>query len=92
MAMIRVHLLVQGEVQGVFYRASTRDEALRLGLTGWVRNLESGDVEAEVEGPEERVEALVRWCWKGPPAATVSDVKVTRRDYRGEFSGFGVLR
>ena len=91
MAMIRVHLLIQGEVQGVCYRATTREEAERLGLKGWVRNLDSGDVEAEVEGPEEIVEEFIRWCRKGPPAASVSDVKVTGLDYRGELRGFGIL-
>ncbi|HEY3448832.1 MAG TPA: acylphosphatase [Myxococcales bacterium] len=92
MAMIRVHLLIQGEVQGVCYRATTREEAERLGLKGWVRNLDSGEVEAEVEGPDDVVDELIRWCHKGPPAAEVSDVKVTRMEYRGEFRGFGILR
>jgi acylphosphatase len=91
MAMIRVHLLIQGEVQGVCYRATTRDEAVQLGLKGFVRNLDSGEVEAEVEGPEETVEELIRWCRRGPPAAEVSDVKVTRLEYRGQFRGFGIL-
>jgi len=49
-------------------------------------------VEAEVEGPEELVDELVRWCRRGPPAAEVSDVQVTRKEYRGEFRGFGILR
>jgi len=49
-------------------------------------------VEAEGEGPEELVDELVRWCRRGPPAAEVSDVQVTRKEYRGEFRGFGILR
>ena len=92
MAMIRVHLIVKGEVQGVFYRASAREEATQLGLGGWVRNLPDGDVEAEVEGPEETVQDFVRWCRKGPPASVVSDVEVERREYAGSFKGFAILR
>ena len=91
MAMIRVHLVIKGEVQGVFYRASAREEALRLGLFGWVRNLPDGDVEAEVEGPDETVQDFVRWCRKGPPAAVVGDVEVERLAYKAEFKGFGIL-
>ena len=92
MAMVRRHLIVSGEVQGVFYRASAREEAVSLGLGGWVRNLPDGDVEAEVEGPEPVVEEFIRWCWKGPPAASVSDVKVDKLEFKGEFKGFGILR
>jgi acylphosphatase len=92
MAMIHVHLLIQGEVQGVFYRGSAREEADRLGVAGWVRNLDSGDVEAEVEGPQALVEEFVRWCRRGPPAAMVTGVKVTALEHRGEFRGFGILR
>ncbi|MBI5547830.1 MAG: acylphosphatase [Deltaproteobacteria bacterium] len=91
MAMTRVHLVISGEVQGVYYRASAREEAVRLGVTGWVRNLPGGEVEAEVEGPDALVEEFIRWCWKGPRAATVSDVKVTRKEHQGELKGFGVL-
>ncbi len=91
MAMTRVHLLISGEVQGVCYRATTREEAERLGVKGWVRNLDSGQVEAEVEGPEDLVDELIRWCRHGPPAAEVSDVEVTRKEFKGEFRGFGIL-
>lgn len=92
MAMTRVHLLIAGEVQGVFYRASARDAADELGLTGWVRNLPTGEVEALVEGPEAGVERFIQWCWKGPSAASVSDVQVTRSEFRGDLQRFGILR
>ena len=92
MTMTRVHLLIQGEVQGVCYRASAREEAERLGLKGWVRNLDSGEVEAEVEGPEELVNEFTLWCRRGPPTAEVSEVQVERREYLGDFKGFGILR
>ena len=66
---------IAGRVQGVWYRASTQAEAERLGLTGWVRNLPDGRVEAQAQGREQQVEALVRWCHGGPPQARVSGVE-----------------
>ena len=92
MANIRARLLIKGEVQGAFYRASAREEATRLGIFGWVRNRPDGEVEAEVEGPEQLVQDFIRWCRKGPPSAVVSDVEVERLEYRAEFKGFGILR
>jgi acylphosphatase len=72
MDSVRVHVSIEGRVQGVWFRASTRDVALRLGLSGWVRNLPTGGVEAEFEGPRERVEQAVEWCRHGPPGARVT--------------------
>jgi acylphosphatase len=92
MAKTCVHLIISGEVQGVCYRASARDEAERLGVVGWVRNLPDGNVEAEVEGPEELVAEFIQWCWKGPPASVVSDVKAERAQPSGQFRRFGILR
>ena len=68
------HLLLSGRVQGVYYRASARAEATRLGLTGWVRNLPDGRVEAVVQGPPEVVQQLVNWCWHGVQFAKVTDI------------------
>jgi acylphosphatase len=73
---VRRQVLVTGRVHGVWFRDSTRAEAERLGVTGWVRNLADGRVEVEVEGPPEAVEALVAWAHRGPPRATVRDVAV----------------
>ena len=73
------HVFVSGRVQGVFYRATTRDEARRLGLGGWVRNLPDGRVEAWVEGPEEAVEQMMAWFPEGPPYARVSEIKLFSR-------------
>jgi acylphosphatase len=88
----RVRLVARGRVQGVFYRASTREQARALGLTGWVRNLPDGSVEVLAEGPRERLERLVAWCRQGPPAARVSAVEPQWSDATGELDEFSVLR
>ncbi len=76
MSLIRAHAFVTGIVQGVFFRASTREQAMGLDLGGWVRNLPDGRVEVLVEGKQSDVEQLVRWMWKGPPGAEVEKVEV----------------
>ena len=86
--MIRAHLIIEGRVQGVGYRANTRRMANKLNLTGWVRNLRNGDVEAIVEGPETEVQKLIIWCHRGPTSAYVSNVKVEKSDATGEFNTF----
>ncbi|HIC96392.1 TPA: acylphosphatase [Candidatus Bipolaricaulota bacterium] len=86
----RVHLFISGRVQGVFFRANTCDQASRLSLTGWVRNLPDGRVEVVVEGEEAKVKELIDWCHRGPPGAQVRGVEVHWEDYRGEFSGFEI--
>lgn len=88
----RVHLHVSGQVQGVFFRQSTVDEARRLGLQGWVRNLVDGRVEVEAEGERAALEGLVRFCWRGPPAARVEDVQVEWRRYLGDLGPFTTRR
>jgi acylphosphatase len=77
-------------VQGVFFRARTRDEALKRGLTGWVRNLYDGRVEAVFEGDDEDIQSMISWCRTGPPHAAVTDVSVEGETFRGEFSDFTV--
>jgi acylphosphatase len=74
--MERRHILVSGRVQGVFFRASTRDVAREAGCTGWVRNLDDGRVEAEVQGPAEAVDRVVAHCRSGPSQARVESVEV----------------
>lgn len=88
--MRRIRAIISGRVQGVSYRASTAHEARRLGLTGWVRNLPDGRVELEAEGMPDAVEALVRWCHEGPPAAKVTDVGVDELPQAGSEREFGV--
>jgi len=91
-AQARVHLIVAGRVQGVAFRACAADEARRLGLHGWVRNLPDGRVEAEAEGERAAVEALVTWCRRGPPAARVSGVEVAWLEATWAEAGFEVRR
>lgn len=88
----RVYVLVSGNVQGVFFRASAKKRAEELRLTGWVRNLDDGRVEAIFEGEKERVDKIVEWCRKGPDYADVRDVQVISEKYIGEFKDFSVLR
>jgi len=90
MVVVRVHVFISGRVQGVFYRSSTRRTALKLGLTGWVRNLPDGRVEAVVEGEEEQVEKLIDWCRRGPPSADVKGVEVKRGLPTDEYRSFSV--
>lgn len=87
---VRVSAVVKGMVQGVFFRASARDEARRLGLAGWVRNRYDGGVEAVAEGPRDKVEAFVAWLHSGPPAARVENVAVNWSDATNEFDEFRV--
>jgi acylphosphatase len=87
--MKRARVRVNGSVQGVFFRVETRDRARSLGVSGWVRNLQDGAVEAVFEGPEERVESMVEWCRRGPAGARVESVDVDWEDPVRE-EGFAV--
>lgn len=90
--MERLTLTIAGRVQGVWYRASTRQEAERLGLVGWVRNLADGRVEAMAEGPRGALKALAAWCRTGPPLARVTDVALVWGEPTGEWSSFTIRR
>jgi acylphosphatase len=83
----RVHLLVEGRVQGVFFRDATRREALSRGVSGWVRNLPDGRVEAVYEGEASAVSGLLEWTWTGTPEARVTHVE-TREETPVEERGF----
>jgi acylphosphatase len=85
----RAHVFVSGHVQGVAYRANTRDTARERGVDGWVRNLDDGRVEAVFEGPASTVEGMVEWCHTGSPRAEVDDVSVEYGDPAG-IDGFSV--
>jgi acylphosphatase len=75
-----VRYLVSGRVQGVYYRAATAQEAARLNLSGWAKNLRDGRVEVLASGDAQALEALCEWLWRGPPAADVSGVQVEHWD------------
>ena len=90
MASARAHLFISGRVQGVFFRTTCRDEAAALGLTGWVRNLGDGRVEAVAEGERDKIEALIRWCKRGPSGAAVSGVEVNWGEPKGEAGDFRI--
>ena len=81
------HVFIEGRVQGVWFRGWTAQQADRLGLTGWVRNLRDGRVEAVFAGPPEGVEAMLALCRSGPPLARVDNVIVSEADASG-LSGF----
>jgi acylphosphatase len=90
MDTLRAAVIVHGLVQGVWFRQSTKDEALRLGVFGWVRNLPDGSVEAVFEGEKKKVEEIVGWCHRGPAGARVSKVEVSWGPVSGAFSRFDV--
>jgi acylphosphatase len=92
LAKIRAHVIIKGKVQGVYFRGYTQEQARAAGVTGWVRNLPDGSVEALFEGDEGAVERVVAWCREGPPAARVTGVVVNRGEYRGEFADFAIGR
>jgi acylphosphatase len=86
----RVHVYITGRVQGVFFRAETRRSANGFNLTGWVRNMADGRVEALFEGENESVDKMLEWCHIGPPAAKVKEVQTEEEPYRGEFQDFSI--
>jgi acylphosphatase len=88
--VIRAHVFVSGLVQGVGYRYTTVQQARKLGLNGWVRNLTDSRVEAVFEGEQAAVEEMIRWCHRGPSAAVVKDVSIEIEEMEG-LSGFTTL-
>jgi acylphosphatase len=90
-ALVRAHLYVKGYVQGVFYRHTAAQRARSRGLSGWIRNLPDGRVEAVIEGEETAVRDLVEWCRSGPAHASVEDVELSWEPAVDDSSGFSVL-
>ncbi len=85
-----VQLIISGRVQGVFFRAHTKEVADSLGLKGYVRNTEDGDVEAVVVGDEIKIKEFIEWCKKGPSAAKVEDIKIGYPEVKEEFAEFEI--
>lgn len=86
----RLHLFIEGRVQGVFLREQTREHALRLGLTGFVRNLADGRVEVVAEGPRPVLDELAEWAEQGSPHAAVTRIETSWEEARGEFQNFRI--
>lgn len=89
--MPTVHLLIKGKVQGVFYRATAQKIAKQLGITGWVKNTDDGNVEVMATGDEPSVEKLIKWCKQGPKRAEVTDVIITPKPSE-QFPEFSIIR
>ena len=87
---IRAHIFVSGRVQGVFFRENTRKKAERLNVSGWVKNLRDGRVEAVLEGERQNVENMVNWARKGPIWAKIEALDVIWEDYSGQFASFKI--
>ena len=87
---MRLHIRVFGIVQGVFFRANARDVAARLGLTGYVRNMPDGSVEAVAEGPKDRLDEFLEFCKKGPAGAVVEKADSEFSEQKNEFRDFRV--
>jgi acylphosphatase len=87
----RIRLKIEGRVQGVFFRASAAEAAIRLGVKGWVKNLRDGSVEIMAEGKKEELDAFIAWCRQGPPRAQVENVHVRQETFLGEFRDFRVV-
>jgi acylphosphatase len=87
---VSARVIIKGRVQGVFFRMETKRAAERLGVSGWVRNLRDGTVEALFEGKKADVDAVLRWCETGPPLSSVSHVDASWGEYTGNHGGFEV--
>jgi len=85
-----VHVVISGRVQGVWFRATTKEKAEQLGLSGWVRNTPDGCVEAVFEGEETLVNEMIEWCHRGPPLSKVENVEVKKQDSTNGFDSFSV--
>jgi len=88
--MTRVHLIISGRVQGVFYRASAQKRARELGVTGWAHNAVDGKVEIVAEGEKEKIEQFIEWCKEGTRIAKVERCEVEYQDYKNEFPDFTI--
>ena len=90
MEIARLHIVIEGIVQGVFYRASTIEESSKLGLTGWVKNCPDGRVEAVFEGNTDKIEKILEWCKEGPPGAVVRNVETVWEQATGDYNSFTI--
>lgn len=87
---VRAHVIVSGRVQGVCFRMETQRAAKKFGVSGWVRNLIDGTVEAVFEGDKKQVDEAIEWCRKGPSLSVVSNLEMDWESYIGEFGDFDI--
>ena len=90
MEKVRARVIIEGRVQGVFFRSHTEDMALSLGLKGWVKNRRDGRVEAVFEGDKDGVDRILQWCHRGPSEARVTKVHLTWENYVGDLQDFSI--
>ncbi len=90
METARLRIVIEGIVQGVFFRATTIEESSKLDLTGWVKNCSDGRVEAVFEGDVDGIEQIVEWCKKGPPGAVVRNIETTWEQATGDYDSFTI--
>lgn len=86
----RVHLLIKGRVQGVYFRQTMMETAEKNNVLGWVQNLPDNRVEAILEGDNSNVDAVIEWAHFGPAGAVVDELKISEEKYTGEFSDFEI--
>jgi acylphosphatase len=86
----KVQVIISGKVQGVWFRANTKNKAEQLGITGWVRNTNDGKVEALFEGEDDNIKEMLEWCKHGPTMAKVTDVRVKRNPDQDECNSFSI--
>ena len=89
--MATVHLIIKGKVQGVFFRATAKEVADEIGVTGWIKNTEDGNVEAMVRGSDVQLQKFIAWCKVGPRKAVVTHVKAMNVEEKN-FESFQVIR
>ena len=90
MVQKRVHIFVNGRVQGVFFRQATKVIAMKNNVTGWVQNLDDGRVEILIEGDDKCVDSVIAWCDCGPANSRVDDIQINNENYLGSFENFEV--
>jgi len=84
----RVRLIISGRVQGVCFRMAVRDQAIKEGVHGWVRNLDEGSVEAVIEGTPDATARMIEFCRHGPRHAVVDSIAIQEESWRGEYKEF----
>jgi len=90
MVQKRVHIFVNGRVQGVFFRQATKVIAIKNNVTGWIRNLDDGRVEILIEGDDKCIDSVIAWCDCGPANSRVDDIQINNENYLGSFENFEV--